>query len=108
MSLKEKLRVILNQNGKFKCPNVVGPGKAVGKTPSHQTTGERLSLVVADLRKRGAARPRTLKTLTSTISALFQKTLPDQEVASLISKLQAQGIISINSAKVSYELPPGA
>lgn len=54
MSLKEKLRVVLNQKGKFKCP-----GGGAGKVPiqTNVTAGDRLALVVADLRKRGLARP---------------------------------------------------
>ena len=97
MSLKEKLRVVLNQKGQFKCPN---GGDALAKPTGHQTTAQRLALVIGDLRKRGAACPRTLKTLSSTISALFQKKLTEQEVASLVDKLQAQGVISISGSKV--------
>ena len=109
MSLKEKLRVVLNQKGGFRCPNDRALAKApakTGKTPTHQTAEERLAFVVADLRKRGPTRPRTLKKLTSTISALFQKARPAHEVDSLIAKLQDQGMISIDGTKVSYELPP--
>jgi hypothetical protein len=103
MSLKEKLRVVLNQKGEFKCPNgVAAPSKPV----AHQTTAQRLALVVADLRKRGPARPRTVKTLSSTISSLFKKQLAEHEVAALVGKLQAQGIVSVSGTKVTYELPP--
>ena len=104
MSLKEKLRVVLNQKGDFKCPN---GGKAVpAKTVGGQTAAQGLALVVADLHKRGAARPRAVKTLSSTIAALFHKTLSEEEVAALVGKLQAQGIISVSGTKVSYALPP--
>ena len=103
MSLKEKLRVVLNQKGQFRCPNGdAAPTKATGQ----QTAAQRLALVVADLRKRGASRPRTLKTLCSTISALFQKKLAEQEVASLVGELQDRGVISVSGTKVSYTLPP--
>lgn len=103
LSLKEKLRVVLNQKGEFKCPNGAA---ARSKPTAHQTTAQKLALVVADLRKRGTARPRTLKTLSSTVSALFQKQLAEPEVAALLNKLQAQGIISVSGTKVTYELPP--
>ena len=106
MSLKEKIRVILNQKGQFKCPN--GRGTAQTKAGGHQTAPEKLALIVADLRKRGSARPRTLKTLSNTVSALFQKQLTEHEVASLLGKLQSQGIVLVNRTKVSYELPPSA
>jgi len=103
MSLKEKLRVVLNQKGEFRCPN---GSAAPSKSPATQSTAQRLALVVADLRKRGAARPRTVKTLSSTIGALFQKQLTEHEVAALLGKLKAQGIVSVSGTKVTYELPP--
>jgi HNH endonuclease len=102
MSLKEKLRVVLNQKGQFKCPN---GGHALVKPTGNEPAAQRLALVISDLRKRGETRPRTLKTLSSTISALFQKKLSEQEVGLLVDKLQAQGLISISGSKVSYELP---
>ena len=71
----------------------------------HQTAAQRLALVIGDLRKRRETRPRTLKTLSSTISALFQKKLTEQEVGLLVDELQAQGVISISGSKVSYEIP---
>ena len=104
MSLKEKLRVVLNQKGEFRCPN--GGSRAPAKTTGHRTPAQTLALVVADLHKRGAARPRTVKTLSSTIGVLFQKKLTEHEVAALIGKLQAQGVIAVSGTKVSYALPP--
>lgn len=113
MSLKEKIQVILNQRGDFKCPNPKGAHKSA-KAPaashaavSHasKSVAEKLALIVADLHKRGTARPRTVKTLSSTISALFQKHLPDTEVSSLIDMLCAQRVVIVSGEKVSYELP---
>jgi hypothetical protein len=46
-----------------------------------------------------------VKTLTSTINALFLKSLPDEEIAALIDGLRQQGYISIATTKVSYALP---
>ena len=103
MSLKEKLRVVLNQKGQFKCPN---GGDALVKPTGNEPAAQRLALVVENLHKRGTSRPRTVKTLGSTISAMFQKKLTEQEVASLIGRLQAQGIITVIGTKVSYALPP--
>jgi len=108
MSLKEKLRVVLNQKGDFKCPNGGGSRKSSGhhqtKLAGIKTVDERVALVLADLHKRGAARPRTVKTLSSTINALFQKRLSEAEIALLLGRLQAAGAISINETKVSYTL----
>ena len=60
MSLKEKLRVSLKQNGLFKCPRGRSKPKATILLPE-----EAMERVVTDLRKRGTARPRTLGTLKS-------------------------------------------
>lgn len=109
MSLKEKLRIVLNQKGDFKCPNGGG-----SKSSSHNQTkvagskaiDERVTLVLADLHKRGPARPRTVKTLSGTINALFRKQLSKAEIALLLDRLQAAGAISINETKVSYAAVP--
>ena len=106
MSLKEKVQVVLNQHGQFKCPNDGSAPSAARRAPHmSRSPNERLSLIVNDLRKRGSARPSTLKTLASTVGALFQKKLPAQEVSSLIEQLQALGIVVVSGTKVTYELP---
>ncbi len=66
---------------------------------------ERLSLVIENLQKRTAGRPNSVKTLSNTIAALFQKRLCDAEVAALVDGLRSQGYVSIAKTKVSYALP---
>ncbi len=111
MSLKEKIRVVLNQKGPFKCPNrsasakVVTQPKATPKSPATaKSIPDRVNLVVANLKQRGNSRPRTLKTLTSTIAALFSQALSEAELAALIQQLQLTGKVSILEGKVTYEL----
>jgi hypothetical protein len=104
MSLKEKIQVILNQRGQFKCPNGAASAR-VANSVDPQAIHERVALVLADLRKRGAARPRTVKTLTNTVNALFQKQLTELELASLLDRLQVDGVVSVKGTKISYELP---
>ena len=70
-----------------------------------KSSPDRLALIVADLRKRGAARPRTVATLSSTISATFQKQLTAQEVSSLVSDLKNKGLVKVEGTKVTYNLP---
>lgn len=70
-----------------------------------KSTPDRIALTVAYLRKRGPAKPRTVATLTSTISALFLKQLSPEEINSLLSALQARGYVSVSGNKVSYNLP---
>lgn len=112
MSLKEKLSVVLNQKGEFKCPDGGVSRKPVGRhhvMVSHtMASKERLAQVLADLQKRGTARPRTVKTLSSTINALFKKQLSESEIASLLDQLQATGVISVCGTKVSYTHAPRA
>jgi hypothetical protein len=113
MSLKEKLRVVLNQKGDFKCPNGGVSRKSAGhhhvRVSPTMASEERLAQVLADLQKRGTARPRTVKTLSSTINVLFKKQLSESEIASLLDQLQTTGVISISGTKVSYtHAPSGA
>jgi len=75
------------------------------KAANSKSPADRVAVVIADLKRRGASRPRAVKTLSSTISGIFQKQISDQEVASLIAALQKQGVVTVNATKVSYSLP---
>jgi hypothetical protein len=104
---------VLKQKGHFKCPNGAGARKAavsdavvrVVDSQAPKSSSEKAAKVIADLQKRGTARPRTLNTLTSTIRALFQKQIAEQEVSFLIERLRRDGVISVSGEKVSYHLP---
>lgn len=85
MSLKEKIQVVLNQQGQFKCPNGAGSRKTEAKGSAH-TDSARLKQVLANLKQRGNSRPRMLKTLTSTVASLFPKGLPEAELSELIQQ----------------------
>ena len=78
---------------------------SIVKAATATSPAEQLAVIITNLQQRGAAKPRTVKTLASTISALFQKKLSDEEVAALLQKLQHQGTITVNDTKVSYALP---
>jgi hypothetical protein len=75
------------------------------KTSKAKTPTDRVAAILANLRQRGAAKPRTVKTLSSTINALFQRSLSEGELTSLLESLKQQGIISISGTRVSYALP---
>lgn len=75
------------------------------KAASSKSPSERIEIVVADLKRRGAAKPRTVKTLSSTIQAIFQKQLSDEEVTGLVNGLNKKGIVKIDGTKVAYSLP---
>jgi hypothetical protein len=75
------------------------------KAANSKTTPEKIDVVVANLRQRGASKPRMLKTLTSTINSLFQKQLNEEELAALLKGLQSKGLITVDENKVTYALP---
>lgn len=75
------------------------------KRPVSKPVTDRVSVVVANLAKSGAAKPRTLKTLASAVNALFQKSLSDTEVEHIIADLTKKGVITVSQSKVSYVLP---
>ena len=106
MSLKEKIQVVLNQKGQFKCPNGTGSihTKTAQKAPATKAKDDRFGRVVANLKQRGNSKPRTLKTLKSTVASLFPKGLSDNELTALLEQLQASGKIVVAGTKVTYEL----
>lgn len=100
-SIKEKLQVVLNQRGQFQCPKGTTGAQAIVPV----RLDEKLALIVADLQKRGSARPRKVTTLRNTINAVLKKQLTEEEISSLMAQLQAQEIIAVSGTKVTYELP---
>lgn len=75
------------------------------KASNAKTATEKIEVIVGNLKQRGSAKPRTIKTLSSTISSLFQKQLADDELTSLLAELQGKGWILTTENKVSYALP---
>ncbi len=77
------------------------------KAVTAKTPKDRLDVLVAKLRQNEANRPRTVKTLSGTIAALFQKQLTDEEVAVLVTSLQKEGLVIVADNKVTYALGQG-
>lgn len=75
------------------------------KAVAPKRTPERIDVVITSLRHQGISKPRTLKTLTSTINALFQKKLTNEVLAALLKELQTKGFVTVNGTKVIYALP---
>lgn len=61
-----------------------------------------LDLAITHLGKMKAAKPRTQKTLLSTLHALFKKELTETQLSALIAALCERGIVKVDGAKVSY------
>jgi hypothetical protein len=111
MSLKEKIRVVLNQKGAFKCPNGIGrvtsspvPPAKPASPATRKAEPDDYSLVLTDLIKRGSAKPRRVETLKGTIRAAVKKPISDSHLEALIKQLQKNGKIAITDKKVSYLL----
>lgn len=100
MSLKEKIKVVLNQKGAFTCPN--GTAQKT-KDPSPPRKPNVLSLVIDNLKSRGTARPRKTKTLASTIKSLGLG-LTDAQVSETIEQLRKLGKITVSETGVTYQL----
>ena len=106
LSVKAKLQVVVNQRSGFSCPRVASVEELVR---SVVPDNGRLEQVVTDLQKRGPSRPRRAATLKNTINSVFQNTLSEEELSSLVSTLESLGYIAIQESKVTYALPqPGA
>lgn len=70
---------------------------SVAKTPS-----ERNQMAANWFQQTKATKPRTVKTLSSTVASLFQKQLSEKEVAAIVHWLAEQGHLAIAGTKVSY------
>ncbi len=75
------------------------------KAANSKSLPEKVAVAVANLKQRGASKPRTVKTLSSTISSLFQKQLPEEELAELVAELQKLGLVIVTESRVTYALP---
>ena len=79
------------------------PVAAAPKTKPAIPVTATLRTVIENLQARGSARPRTVKTLTSSIKSL-RLNLSDEQIAGLIAELQALEKIKVNGVQVAYKL----
>jgi hypothetical protein len=80
---------------------------SLAKAVSRKVGTDRVSAIIANLTQMGASKPRTLRTLASTINAFFQKTLSEAEVQGIIAELTKKGIVVVNESKVAYAMLDG-
>jgi len=64
-----------------------------------------IRIAVNDLTRRGATRPRTKKTLLSTLHALFKRQMTEPQLLVLLEALCRQGIVLLDGPKATYNLP---
>lgn len=74
------------------------------KSANSKSLADRIDLVIARLNALKSAKPRRMKTLASTVAALFQQQLAECDVAELLEELERRGIITVDENKVGYEL----
>ena len=90
--------------------NTSGSGGAAMERSQSGSAGGRsveelIKLAVGDLIKRKSAKPRTPKTLLSTIHAKCGKEVPVPEINAVFEALVERGYVKVNGAKLSYSLP---
>lgn len=74
------------------------------KSANSMALSDQIDVVVARLNALKAAKPRRMKTLASTVTALFQQRLTECNVAQLLRELERRRIIAVADGKVGYEL----
>lgn len=78
--------------------NVKNPAATTDAVP------DRLEAIIQNLASRTAGKPRSVKTLSNTINALFGKSLDQVEVANFLKALKKRGHISVDGESVTYHL----
>lgn len=72
------------------------------KAAALKSPEERVQSVMDKLKQSKVTKPRTLKTLSSSIASFFQKQLSDEEVAAVVAGLAKRGFISVAGTKITY------
>lgn len=86
-------------------PSKATPSKATtSKTSTSTAHKDKISVVLEHLNKCKKNLPGTQKTLGNTINSLFQKALPETEVADLLKQMTKQGLITVSGTKLAYKL----
>lgn len=67
--------------------------------------GDHFQSAVAHLSKLKTAKPRTQKTLRSTLRALFKKEISEDQLSALFTALCERGVVSVDGTKVAYDVP---
>jgi hypothetical protein len=70
-----------------------------------QTDQDLLRTVIDDLIRRKTSKPRTLRTLLTTIHARCGKDLAATRIEGIYAELVKKGFVKVDGAKVSYSLP---
>jgi len=75
------------------------------KSTNKKSSSEKIEIIIENFQQRGSAKPRTVKTLSSTINSLFPKKLSDKELTILINALKNKKFLTVSDTnKVSYTI----
>jgi len=75
------------------------------KIANTKTIEEKIEAIVDNLIKRKSTKPRTHKTLSTTIKSLFVNNLSEDEILALMNELVSRKHIVIVDDKINYNLP---
>lgn len=75
--------------------------------PARAPVEDLIKVAIDDLIKRKESKPRTPKTLLSTIHAKCGKDIPAADIEAVFDGLVRRGYVKVDGAKVTYELPAG-
>jgi len=75
------------------------------KNPSQNLPADHVDKVIANLSRRNGSKPKSPKTLRSTVQAMFNKTLSETQLDQLESRLIRRGVLKIEGSQVIYALP---
>ena len=77
---------------------------SLAEIPVHKTTEERVGRLQRELADASKSRPSTRQKLENKISSMFAKSLPSDQITSIISSLEKSGILSFSeTGKVIYK-----
>ena len=107
MTLKEKIRVVLKQHGKFRCPMTSGRSKCSSPcNPSKEkpaSSDKHFQIVLANLTARKSGRPGSEKALRNEIATILPG-LNAVELDAMVGKLKALGKVRSEGERVIYAL----
>lgn len=84
---------------------VAAPAKVAAKPSTKKKADELVALVVANFAKRLTGRPRTEKTLRSTVKTLCGAQYSDKELDAVMARLLKNGYVAVANGKITYHLP---
>lgn len=96
-----KLRGVIAQ----RLPSITSIPSVKPVLPS--VSDDQLQSAIAHLSKLKAARPRTQRTLLSTLHALFKKELSEEQLSALFAALCKRDVVKVDGTRIAYDMPSG-